>query len=103
MSLAATAKLQPSETAKVTETPKNNAKESQSNLSVEGAVKRLADFISPTQSQISFSIDKESGLQVVKILDNESKTVIRQFPSEEAIALAQVLDKIQGLLIKDKA
>ena len=97
-------KVKAAETAKSTEVSKDiNIKEKQSNLSVEDAVKRLADFVSPTQSQISFSIDEESGLRVVKILDNESKEVIRQFPSEEAIALAQALDKIQGLLIKDKA
>jgi len=97
-------KVKAAETAKSTEVSKDiNIKENQSNLSVEEAVKRLADFVSPTQSQISFSIDEESGLRVVKILDNESKEVIRQFPSEEAIALAQALDKIQGLLIKDKA
>ena len=74
-----------------------------SSLSVEDAVKRLTDFVAPTQSQISFSIDEESGVSVVKILDSQSKEVIRQFPSEEAIALAQALDKLQGLLIKDKA
>jgi len=72
-------------------------------LSVEEAVQRLADFLKPTQAQITFSIDSDSGLRVVKVLDLESKEVIRQFPSEEAIALAQALDKIQGLLIKDKA
>lgn len=75
----------------------------QSTLSIEDAVKRLADFVAPTQSQISFSIDETSGVNVVKILDTQSKEVIRQFPSEEAIALAQALDKLQGLLIKDKA
>ena len=97
-------KAKAAETAKSTEVSKDkNIKENQNSLSVEDAVKRLADFVSPTQSQISFSIDEESGLRVVKILDNESKEVIRQFPSEEAIALAQALDKIQGLLIKDKA
>lgn len=99
----------PAETAKATETAKNQQpsedknQKAPSSLSVEDAVKRLSNFIAPTQSQISFSIDQESGVSVVKILDNESKEVIRQFPSEEAIALAHALDKLQGLLIKDKA
>lgn len=72
-------------------------------LNIDDAVKRLTDFVAPTQSQISFSIDQESGVSVVRIVDTQSKEVIRQFPSEEAIALAQALDKLQGLLIKDKA
>jgi flagellar protein FlaG len=72
-------------------------------LSVEEAVKRLTEFVSPTQSQISFSVDEESGIRVVKVLDKASQEVIRQFPSEEAIEIARALDKLQGLLIKDKA
>lgn len=72
-------------------------------LEVKKAVEQLADFVSARQSQISFSIDESSGSQIVKIMDSESKQVIRQFPSEEAVAIARALDKLQGLLIKDKA
>jgi flagellar protein FlaG len=71
-------------------------------LTVEDAVKRLADFVAPTNSEINFSIDEESGVRVVKILDSQSKEVLRQFPSEEAIQLAQALDKLQGLFVKEK-
>lgn len=81
----------------------DQSRNKQAALSVEEAVKRLSDFVAPTQSQISFSVDEESGVRVVKILDTESKEVIRQFPSEEAIEIARALDKLQGLLIKDKA
>ena len=85
------------------QTNQNKNQNNVATLSVEDAVKRLADFVAPTQSQISFSVDEESGMRIVKILDTQSKEVIRQFPSEEAVALAQALDRIQGLLIKDKA
>lgn len=95
----------PAATAKALEVAKNSQSDQNNTavLSVEDAVKRLSDFVAPTQSQISFSVDEESGMRIVKILDTQSKEVIRQFPSEEAIALAQALDRIQGLLIKDKA
>jgi flagellar protein FlaG len=36
-------------------------------------------------------------------MDSQSNEVIRQFPSKEAIEIARALDKLQGLLIKDKA
>ncbi len=81
----------------------DESKKSTSALSVEDAVKRISDFIAPTQSEISFSIDKVSGVQVVKIVDSQSNEVIRQFPSKEAIEIARALDKLQGLLIRDKA
>lgn len=70
---------------------------------LEHAVKRLSDYVSTTQAQINFSIDETSGIRVVKIIDSQSKDVIRQIPSEEAIQLANVLDKLQGLLVKDQA
>jgi flagellar protein FlaG len=76
---------------------------SQSALSVEDAIKRLSDFVSPSQSSLSFSVDDVSGRQVVTIVDSQSNEVIRQFPSKEAIAIARALDKLQGLLIRDKA
>lgn len=74
-----------------------------SSLEVEDAVKRLTEFVAPTGSEISFSVDDTSGVRIVKILDSQSKDVIRQIPSEEAVDLARALDKLQGLLIKDKA
>jgi len=70
---------------------------------LEDAVSKLTDFVSNIRSEISFSIDENSGTRVVKVLDSQSKEVIRQIPSEEAIVLAQALDKLQGLFVRDKA
>ena len=74
----------------------------QKQLSVQDAVKHLESFVSIARADISFSIDEASGVQVVKIMDRQSKEVIRQFPSEEAIRIAQALDKLQGVFVKDK-
>ena len=71
-------------------------------LSVQDAVKRLENFVSIARADISFSVDGASGVQVVKIVDKQSQEVIRQFPSEEAIRIAQALDKLQGIFVKDK-
>ncbi|WP_205750533.1 flagellar protein FlaG [Azonexus hydrophilus] len=83
--------------------PSKQETQKKQDLSVENAVERLSKFVANTKAEISFSIDQESGIQVVKVLDSQTKDVIRQFPSEEAIQLAQALDKLQGLLVKDKA
>jgi flagellar protein FlaG len=72
-------------------------------LDVQQAVDKLSNFVASRQSELSFSIDKASGSQIVKVLDTQTKQVIRQFPSEEVVAIAQALDKLQGLLIRDKA
>ena len=90
-------------TEKLKEADAKNTDSQLGKLSVQDAVKRLSDFVASTNSEINFSVDQVSGVQVVKVMDKQSGDVIRQFPSEEAIQLAQVLDKIQGLLVKDKA
>ena len=103
---AATQTRQPAVQAKATEAaksvPKQDNKPSEK-LDVKQAVEKIAEFVSSRQSELSFSIDDASGSQIVKIMDIQTKQVIRQFPSEEAVAIAQALDKLQGLLIRDKA
>lgn len=83
--------------------PENQTEKAPDKLDVKQAVEKISEFVSSRQSELSFSIDDASGSQIVKIMDTQTKQVIRQFPSEEAVAIAQALDKLQGLLIKDKA
>jgi flagellar protein FlaG len=40
---------------------------------------------------------------VVKVVDNDTKEVIRQIPSEEMLKIAKYIDEITGLLFKDMA
>jgi flagellar protein FlaG len=80
-----------------------DANPDQNQLSVQEAVKHLESFVSIARADISFSVDEASGVQVVKVMDRQSKEVIRQFPSEEAIRIAQALDQLQGIFVKDKA
>ncbi|MCG9064511.1 flagellar protein FlaG [Laribacter hongkongensis] len=56
-----------------------------------------------TRSELKISIDDDLGVQVVKILDTNTDKVIRQIPSEEMLELAKSLDKVLGLLVRDKA
>lgn len=72
--------------------------------SLEQAVDNLRQLVSAaTDAEINFAVDSQSGVQVVKIVDRNTQDVIRQIPSEEAIALAMALDKLQGLFVRDKA
>lgn len=70
---------------------------------VENAVSRIKDFIQPINDSIQFSLDDETGMTLVKVIDLETKEVLRQIPSEEALNIAKALDKLQGLLIHNKA
>ncbi|MBC7572837.1 MAG: flagellar protein FlaG [Herminiimonas sp.] len=67
------------------------------------AVDAINRFINPVASSIQFSVDEDSGRTLVKVVDTDTNTVLRQFPSKEALAISHELDKLQGLLVKDKA
>ena len=79
------------------------AQQSASEAQLQGAVNAANDFIKPITNSVEFSLDKDSDKMIVKVMDNATKEVIRQIPSVEMLAIAKALDKIQGLLIKQKA
>lgn len=54
-------------------------------------------------SGLEFSIDDDLGRVVVKVVDPETREVIKQFSSEDALALAKSLGKASGNLHQAKA
>ena len=70
---------------------------------VEAAVKAVKEFIQPMASNLAFEMDDDSGRTVIKITEASSGELIRQIPSEEMLEIAKALDRLQGLLVKQKA
>ena len=70
---------------------------------VQQAMKQVAEAVQAKASNLVFSIDKDTGTTVVKVVDAETQTVIRQIPSEEMIDIAKAIEKLQGLLVQQKA
>lgn len=67
------------------------------------AVQAVTDFVNSVNSSLQFSVDDDTGKFVVKVIDKDTKEVIKQFPSEEMLAIAKALDDIKGLLVHQKA
>jgi flagellar protein FlaG len=67
------------------------------------ATELIQEFVSAKNSDIMFSMDDTTGMTVVKVIDRNTKDVIRQIPSQEMLEMAQALDRLQGLLLKQKA
>jgi flagellar protein FlaG len=67
------------------------------------AVEELNKAVKDVAPGIEFSIDADLHQTVVKIVDQNTKEVLRQMPTEETIAIAKSLDKLQGLLIQNQA
>jgi flagellar protein FlaG len=56
-----------------------------------------------TSSSLQFSLDQDSGRTIVKMVDTATEEVLRQFPSEEMLAISKSIDRMQGLLINREA
>ncbi|HZX33593.1 MAG TPA: flagellar protein FlaG [Rhodocyclaceae bacterium] len=66
-------------------------------------VKDMNKALQTINTSLEFSQDDETGWTVVKLIDRQTKEVVRQFPSEDALAIAHALDKYKGGLIQQSA
>lgn len=70
---------------------------------VKEAAEKINEFIESMTTDLSFSVDKDTNMTVVKVLERESGDVIRQIPAEEILEIAKALDALKGLIIRKKA
>jgi flagellar protein FlaG len=67
------------------------------------AVESINTALQARSPELEFSVDSDSERMVVKVIDRDTKEVIRQMPSEEALEIAKALDRMQSLLIRQTA
>ena len=79
------------------------SKKTYTNEDVAKAGEAINKTIQAASQNLEFSVDKDTHTVVVKIIDQQTKQVLRQIPTEEAMDIAKSLDKLQGLLIKQTA
>ena len=79
-----------------TEKASENDKTQPSSLS--SLAKELNDAMAMFSTDISFSIDKDTGKTVIKVIDNSTKEVIRQIPPEDVLRIAARIKELVGIL-----
>lgn len=99
--VTAAPKVQPASLSLVTEAKSQVQPAQKSEL--EAAVKRLNELISQSHTAVEFSLDETTGTPVIKVIDTETQSVLRQLPNEEALAFSRNLDRLQGLIVRQKA
>jgi flagellar protein FlaG len=53
---------------------------------------------------LEFAVDPDSDRTIIRVIDQQTKEVLRQIPSEEVLEIARALDRLrQGMLIRQKA
>ena len=97
--------------SKVSEVIKNNAsetvaKDKEANeaapLSVEQLEKvaqQLQDFVGEMNRGLEFTVDKDSGRDVIKVIDKNSGELVKQYPSEEVLTLVAKLSEMVGSFV----
>jgi len=83
----------------------NESKESQqsTDADVKQAVTRLNQYVQSIERELNFSVEKETGKTIVKVIDSHTNEVIRQLPSETAIAIAKQVKENRNLGFKGTA
>lgn len=67
------------------------------------ATEAARNALNAVSSNLQFLFDPHSGRTVVQVVDAETRKVIRQLPSEEALAITEAIDRLQSLLVRDQA
>lgn len=83
---------------------KKVAEQQASTAQLQNALESVNKALRQSGKNLEFSVDEESRRQIVRVVDTETGDVIRQFPSEEMLAISRSIDMVQqGLLIKQEA
>lgn len=70
---------------------------------IKQAIETANKALKQVTGDLEFAVDAASGRTVLRVIDTSTQQVIRQFPSEEMLAIARAIDRFQGLLLKEKA
>ena len=60
--------------------------------------------VSSISSDLQFSVDEETGKDLIRVTDRTTKKIVWQFPSEEALNITKALDQYQkGVMLNRRA
>ncbi|PTT44555.1 flagellin [Aeromonas sp. HMWF016] len=78
------------------EQPKETERQQvQSQADIEKQVQNLQEFGKLQGWTVNFSMEQESGQMVIKVMDSDTRSVIRQIPTEELIAIHKRIQALQ--------
>jgi flagellar protein FlaG len=66
---------------------------------LEKVAQQLQDFMGEMNRSLEFLVDKDSGRDVIKVLDKSTGDLVKQYPSEEVLGIISKLSNATGNLI----
>ena len=70
---------------------------------VSSAVEEINRAMKRMSQGLEFSVDTDVHRTIVKVVDTQTKDVIRQIPTPVVLEISKTLERLQGLLIREKA
>jgi flagellar protein FlaG len=70
---------------------------------IQKAIEQVQVMMEVRDRSISFRQDKETGTDVIKIMDDKTGDVIRQMPSDELLTFMKNLTRMLGALVDEKS
>ncbi len=69
----------------------------------EQSLKEINKVMDALSISVQFQMDPDFKEPIIKVVDQQSGEVIRQFPSEEVVRISKALDNLKGLLFAQTA
>jgi len=69
---------------------------------LEKVAQQLQDFVGDLNRNIEFSVDEDSGRDVIKVIDKNTGDLLKQYPSEEVLTLVSKFSEMIGGLVDTK-
>lgn len=66
---------------------------------LEKVAQQLQEFMGEMNRSLEFLVDKDSGRDVIKVLDKGTGELVKQYPSEEVLTMISKLSDVTGNLI----
>ena len=87
--------------APVPDTPRSADLSEAGREAIQAAVAQIKKYLQYSPATLEFSVDEASGRVLLRIMDAETKQLIRQIPPDEVLAIARALGRFQqGLLLE---
>lgn len=91
-----TARIEEQSKISITEASKTSA---MTPNQLEKVAQQLQDFMGEMNRSLEFLVDKDSGRDVIKVLDKSTGDLVKQYPSEEMLSIISKLSNATGNLI----
>ena len=67
------------------------------------AAAQLQEFVSSMGRNLNFSIDESTGYSVVRVVNPDTGELIRQLPSEELLKISRDFQRLNNVLVSQRA